>query len=97
MLRLLTSEDFAPHVGKAFRPAGQHHALRLVSIDTRRYPGTQSLPRQPFILILEGPPVDVLPEGSYDVAVDGGPELSLYIVPIHTTARDRQQYQVVFG
>jgi len=97
MSRLLTSEDFAPHVGKAFRPAGQHRVLTLVSVDTRQFPGTESVPRQPFILILEGPQGDVLPEGSYDVAVDDGPEFSLYIAPIHTIARDRQDYQAVFG
>jgi hypothetical protein len=97
MSRLLSSEDFAPHVGKAFRPAGQHRVLTLVSIDTRRFPGAESLTRQPFILILEGPPGDVLPEGLYDVAVDAGPQLSLYIAPMHTIARDRQDYQVVFG
>lgn len=97
MSRLLTPEDFEPHVGKAFRPVGQHRVLTLVSIDTGRYPGAESLPRQPFILILRGPPTDVLPEGSYDVTVDGGPEFSLYIAPIHTSSRDRQEYQVVFG
>jgi hypothetical protein len=95
MSRLLTSEDFAPHVGKAFRPAGQHRALTLVAIETGRFQGMES--RQAFTLILAGPPGDVLPEGSYDVTVDAGPEFSLYIAPIHTTARDRQDYQVVFG
>ena len=53
--------------------------------------------RQPFTLILRGPPDDVLPEGLYDVAVEDGPEFALYIIPIQTMSRDRQDYQVVFN
>lgn len=97
MSRLLTSEDFACHVGKAFRPAGQHRVLILVAIDVPRLPASPFMQRLPFTLILEGPAGDVLPEGSYDVAVDDGSEFSLYIAPVHTIARDRQDYQVVFN
>ena len=55
------------------------------------------MPREPFLLLLRGPPGDVLPEGIYDVAIEGGPNFTLHIVPIHTPASDRQDYQVVFN
>jgi hypothetical protein len=97
MSRLLTSQDFSPHVGKAFRPAGQHRVLTLASIDIPQLQSERSLPRRPFILIFEGPPGDTLPEGSYDVVVDDGSEFSLYIAPIYTVDRDRQAYQAVFN
>jgi hypothetical protein len=97
MSYILTERDFVDHVGKTFTPKGQHRALTLVSIDTTRPPGWEGMPRQPFRLILSGPPGDVLPEGLYDFAVEGGPEFQLHIAPIHTAARDRQDYQVAFN
>jgi hypothetical protein len=97
MPQLLTSADFAPYLGKTFRPSGQHRSLTLVSIRTPSLPHDDSALRQPFILIFEGPPGDILPEGLYEVAVDGGPEFSLYISPVHTIVRDRQDYQAVFN
>jgi hypothetical protein len=39
----------------------------------------------------------VLPEGLYDVAFDDGREFALHITPIHTPARDRQDYQIAFN
>jgi hypothetical protein len=101
MSRLLTAEDFVAHVGKTFSPKGQHRVLTLVEMKTSEWPGWDAMPRKPFSLILSGPPDDVLPEGLYDVAVDGGPDFAqdfaLYIIPVFTPARDRQDYQVVFN
>jgi hypothetical protein len=97
MSGVLTAEDFLPHVGKTVTLRGQHRSLTLVAVNTSNWPGWDALPRQPFVLILSGPPGDVLPEGSYDVAVDGGPEFELYINPMLTPARDRQDYQVAFN
>jgi hypothetical protein len=97
MSGVLTAADFAAHVGMAFTPRGQHRVLTLASIDTPKWPGWEDLPRLPFTLILHGPPDDLLPEGLYDVAVENGPEFALHIVPIHTAARDRQDYQVAFN
>jgi hypothetical protein len=97
MSRVLTAEDFVAHVGKTFSPKGQPRVLTLASVKTADWPGWDGMPRKPFTLILNGPPGDVLPEGEYDVAVDGGPEFTLYIIPVATPARDRQDYQIVFN
>jgi hypothetical protein len=55
------------------------------------------LPRPPFTLIFAGPPGDVLPEGEYAFEVEGGPAFEFYVMPIHTPARDRQDYQAAFN
>jgi len=33
----------------------------------------------------------------YEVAIESGPAIELYIIPINTVAGDRQDYQVVFN
>jgi hypothetical protein len=95
--RILTADDFAPHIGKSFTLPGQHRALTLVSIDRSTFPGADDLPRAPFTLLFGGPPRDVLPEGLYDVAIPDGPEAAIYISPIQTFDRSRQDYQAVFN
>jgi hypothetical protein len=97
MSDILTASDFAPHIGKTVTPAGQHRMLTLISVDTVKGAAWPGMTREPFILILSGPPGDVLPEGMYDAAIADGPTFGLYIMPIHTAARDRQDYQVVFN
>jgi hypothetical protein len=39
----------------------------------------------------------VLPEGLYTFDVENGPSFELYVMPIHTPARDRQDYQSSFN
>jgi hypothetical protein len=93
----LRQENFAPHVGKSFRFAGWHGALRLAKIDAlsdSAVPGTE---RMPFTLIFHGPSGDVLPEGLHEAEIEDGPMIEFYISPIHTVARDRQDYQAVFN
>ena len=97
MSQILTARDFASLVGRTVTPKGQHRALTLVSVDTSGPRSADGATRQPFTLILCGPPDDVLPEGMYDVAVESKPDFALYIIPVHTAARDRQNYQVVFN
>ena len=97
MSLLLTARDFAARVGKTVKPKGQHRVLTLVAINTAKLPGWEAMPREPFALILRGPPDDVLPEGLYNVAFDDGREFALHITPIHTAARDRQDYQIAFN
>ena len=55
------------------------------------------VPRQPFIVIFRGPPGDVLPEGMRELHIEDGPSFKLYIIPVLTPQRDRQNYQSVFN
>ena len=95
----LTPEHFTPHVNKTFRVRNGRHSLTLTAVEQRRredWEGELGL-RQPFNLIFRGPPGDVLPEGFYTLAVDSGPSFDLYVIPVHTPARDRQNYQAAFN
>ena len=96
MADILTADDFAPLTGKTFRAEGQPQSLALVKVD--RHPGTGLAgAREPFTLILRGPRDDLLREGQYHFAAEGGASFELYIIPIYTPARSHQDYQVVFN
>jgi hypothetical protein len=99
MTEQLTAEHFHPHVTKVFHVRGGRHALTLTALEgfdlSEAQP--QLLSRPPFTLIFAGPPDDVLPEGEYAFEVEGGPAFAFYVMPIHTLARDRQDYQAVFN
>lgn len=90
-------EDFTPHLNKLFRFEGRHHALRLAQIDVSDLPHAPELTHKPFTLIFHGPKQDIMPEGLYVAEVEDGPRFDLYIMPIHTRAPDRQDYQAVFN
>ncbi len=91
---VLGHEDFAPHVNKPFGFVGWVGTLRLARVDLFQ---SAAGPRQPFALIFEGTGGDVLPEGLYTAVIDGVPGMALYIMPIHTPAAGRQDYQAVFN
>jgi hypothetical protein len=97
MPELLTAEHFLPYVDKTFRVAGGRHALTLTTVDTSRPAGWEVAARPPFNLIFRGPPGDVLAEGLHTLEVEGGPSFQLYVMPIHTPDRTRQDYQSVFN
>ena|SRR5579863_9206570 len=97
MVEQLRQEDFAPHVGKRFGFAGWHSALRLVSINLHEQPAVPGVARPPFTLLFHGPAGDVLPEGLYRADIEDGPTLEFYVIPIHTVAPGRQEYQAVFN
>jgi hypothetical protein len=98
MDKVLTAEDFEPHVGKTFRFKGTRHAFPLDHIHRDDRPRPPGLKRQPFILIFRGPKeADVLPEGPYMCSIEGGPSFSIYVMPIFTPQPDRQDYQAVFN
>jgi hypothetical protein len=98
MIEYLSAEDFLPHVNKGFAVKNGRHALVLTRVEQPRLGdrGEGEL-RAPFILIFRGPPGDVLAEGLYTLDVEGGPSFELYVMPIHTPARDRQDYQSSFN
>jgi hypothetical protein len=99
MTEQLTAEHFLPHVGKTFRVRDGRHSLTLAQVETDQGRGAaaQAGMRRPFNLIFRGPPRDVLPEGLYTLTVDDGPDFALYVMPIHTPAQDRQDYQSLFN
>jgi hypothetical protein len=99
MTEPLTPEHFRPHLDKVFRARGGGHALTLAEVQARELSEAERevMPRQPFTLVFRGPPGDVLREGPHIMEVEGGPDFELYVVPIHTPARDRQDYQAVFN
>src|SRR5262245_38744420 len=95
----LTPEHFLAHVNKTLRVKGSEHALTLERVEQRRmeeWETSEGL-RQPFNLIFRGPPGNVLREGLYTLEVEGGPAFELYVIPIHTPVRDRQNYQAAFN
>ena len=93
----LTADDFTIYLERQFRPADTDLALTLAAVNRHRFPGWEAAPRQPFSLILRGPPHPILPEGSHRVAIADGPILTLYIIPVLTAGRDHQDYQIVFN
>jgi hypothetical protein len=95
----LTPNDFQPHLGKTFRVREGRHALALAAIERGRPEEAARAPglREPFNLIFRGPPCDLLAPGLYTMETDGGTAFALYVMPIHTPARDRQDYQAAFN
>jgi hypothetical protein len=99
MTAQFTPETFLPHVDKAFRVKGGRHVLTLTQVDVPRLEGQEAarVPRQPFTLVFHGPSGDVLREGLHSLEIEGGPTVELYVIPVQTFVRDRQDYQAVFN
>lgn len=95
MTELLSAEHFRPYIDKVFRVQGGGHAFTLAEVTTAA--NVEGISRQPFSLVFRGPPNNVLPEGFYTLEVDDGPSFELYVMPIHTPAQDRQDYQAAFN
>lgn len=99
MAEHLTPEHFRPHIDKVFSVQGGRHGLTLAEVQARSLTEAEgkAVARQPFTLIFRGPPGDILPEGNYTLEVADGPRFELYVMPVHTPARDRQDYQAAFN
>ena len=97
MAKELSCDDFKPHLERSFTVAGEAHTLVLVSANPLESSPSPADARAPFILIFRGPPGAVLPEGTHTLEAEDGPSFTFYIMPIHTPARDRQDYQVLFN
>jgi hypothetical protein len=93
----LTHEHFSPYVGQRFGFEGHYLTLLLQSVDPQPLFAAPDALRMPFTLVFEGPADDILPPGQYRATVPDGPVCDLHITPIHTSARDRQDYQAVFN
>lgn len=93
---VLTAETFARHVGQTFLIRGGRYALVLTQIETSPLePSWQT--RASFTLLFSGPLGDVLPEGMHALTQEDGTAYELYVIPIHTPAGGRQDYQSVFN
>jgi hypothetical protein len=90
-------EDFAPYAGKLFSFPGQAVTLVLAEIKTMTRCAAPGTERVPFSLIFHGAAGDVLAEGFYTAAIEAGPRVGLYIMPVHTPTAGRQDYQAVFN
>lgn len=90
-----TAEAFEGCVGQDFTVGDGRYALELTRVERHANAGLPG--RQPFTLIFQGPPGAVLAEGYYRFERAGGQSTSFHIMPIHTPARDRQDYQAVFN
>jgi hypothetical protein len=90
-------DDFTPHLNKDFRFEGCPQALRLAAVESHDSPSRPKDQRTPFTLIFHGVRGDVMPEGLYAAEAVGGGRFELYVMPIHTSAPDRQDYQAVFN
>jgi hypothetical protein len=97
MTRILRHEDFAPHVNKPFRFSGWPGSLRLARIELPARPTPADAAVSPFMLVFEGARGDVLAEGMRTATAEDGSSFAFYIMPIHTPAPGRQDYQAVFN
>jgi hypothetical protein len=96
---VLTFDKFAPHVGKRVRFQGTDIVLEIDRVEQGEELALATM-RTPFSVIFRGPrdPNAMLREGLYDCQVENdGPTWNLYVIPIHTPQRDRQEYQAVFN
>ena len=94
----LTADLFAQHVGQAFQIQGAHHVLALDRVDRPEpQPWHRDVGLTPFTLLFSGPPGDVLAEGMHTIALQDGTAYALYLIPVHTPAPGRQDYQAVFN
>ena len=103
MMTVLTHRDFEPYLGVPFRIAGWPHMLRLAAVDVRHGQSRPDNSGPPFTLIFHGPRGALLPEGSHSATPEqssgAAPTAAMvfHIMPIHTTAADRQEYQAIFN
>lgn len=100
MSELITMEAFTPHLNKVFKVREGRHAFELVSVEEHTVADSDRdlVKRTPFTLVFKGPPGDVLPAGLWTLDVEGEEAgFDLYLMPVQTHGRDRQDYQAAFN
>jgi hypothetical protein len=94
----LTAALFDPHVDQAFRIQGGHHVLTLDKVEPIAIqPWHRDMGLTPFVLMFSGVPGDILAEGMHTIALEDGSAYTMYLIPVHTSAPGRQDYQAVFN
>ena len=89
-------EDFEPLVGKTFHFPETGHALVLTRLEV--VPVSRPGQRRPFTLVFSGDPgPGYMREGLRHCHVEEGEPFALYVSPIGTPVRTRQDYQAVFN
>ena len=89
-----SAETFMGHVGKAVS-LSDGQKLTLTAVDRRETTG--AAPRAAFSLHLRGAPAPIASEGMHRLTFEDGASFDLYLIPIHTSSRDHQDYQIVFN
>jgi hypothetical protein len=93
----LTHNHFSSYVGTRFGFEGHHLTLLLRSVDAQPQFAAPGAARVPFVLVFEGPVGDILSQGLYRTATHDGSVFEMYVAPMHTPSRDRQDYQAIFN
>lgn len=95
--KLLTIKDFAPYEGRNILLKEFDFTLTLHKVEGEDLPPPPGYQRAPFVLLLQGPKNPIVRPGVYACEIEGGPAYELHIMPIHTDAKDRQDYQSAFN
>ncbi len=96
MTDAISVATFAPYIGAEVSLL-DGPKLTLVAVEQRKAHATVPAPRPAFSLILRGARTPIVPEGMHRLVFEGGASFDLYLIPIHTTSRDYQDYQNVFN
>ena len=98
MDEILTIEHFKPHIGKSAHFKGTPFTLTIDRVEGDGAPPPAGYLRSPFVVIFKGSSeAGVMASGSYDCEIDGGPTYNLFVNPIHTPERGKQEYQSAFN
>lgn len=102
MLATLTVNDFKDKLQQSFSVSwpGCAQPVLLTLVEVQEQPGRGERPgqRQPFSLMLLGPPQASLHQDTYQVAAPGMPLLELFIVPLGPAPQSTaMRYQVLFN
>ncbi len=96
MTETINAEMFKPYVGQPVS-LSTGHRLTLAAVTPYRSRSADAPSGAAFSLLLNGPPAPVAPEGMHRLTFEDGASFDLYLIPIHTPSRDRQDYQIVFN
>jgi hypothetical protein len=98
-LQTARADDFAPHVGTEFELALEEESAPVCTLtltDVSESSQAAGEGRVSFSLLLDGPPVPALPQGTYILTHAALGSFALFLVPVGADA-DRRTYQAVFN
>ncbi|HEY1707111.1 MAG TPA: hypothetical protein VGG10_02520 [Rhizomicrobium sp.] len=95
--KILTIQDFAPYAGRNVLLKDFDFTLKLSAVEGVEHAPPPGVARTPFLLIFSGPKNPLVRPGMYMCVIADGPTYELYLSPIHTPDKDRQDYQSSFN